>query len=168
MSVPRVNSHQSDSWDDSVPSESGRDGEDAATIAIRRDQVGQAIQAFGRPSTPMPSPRTHDDSSYGTTNQGTVMMMKSPLSPGQSMHRARPAAGAPPTQSSGMLAPALMPPMAQGHSAHGSMSSHQPLAQPAVMPPPKKSNTATFVIGALLIAIASFAIIAVVLELMKK
>ena len=84
------------------------------------------------------------------------------------MHRARPAAGAPPTQSSGMLAPALMPPMAQAQAQHSSMSNHQPLAQPAAMPPPKKSNLATFIIGGVLIAIASFAIIAVVLELMKK
>jgi serine/threonine protein kinase len=170
VSVPRVNSHHSDSWDDSVPSESGRDGEDAATVAIRRDQVGQAIQAYGRPSTPMPSPRTNDDA-YGTTNQGTVMMMKSPLSPGQSMHRARPAAGAPPPQSGGMLAPALMPPMQQPvpASAASSMSGmHQPLAQPMQGPPPKKSGTATYIIGAFLVAIASFAIIAVVLELMKK
>jgi len=167
VSVPRVNSHTSDSWDDSVPSESGRDHDDAATIAIRRDQVGQAIQAFGRPSTPMPSPLTHDDRYGGTTNQGTVMMMKSPLSPGQSMHRARPAAGAPPPPGGGMLAPALMPPMQQ--ATHSSMMGpHQPLAQPIAAPPPKKSNVATFVIGAVLIAIASFAIIALVLELVKR
>ncbi len=163
--VPRVNAPQSDSWDDSLPSESGRDGEDAATVAIRRDQVGQAVQSFGRPLTPMAAPRTHDDA-YQTTNQGTVMMMKSPLGPGQSMHRARPAAGAPPPQNSGMLAPALMPPMAQAPPP--SMSgAHQPLAQPTELPP-RKTRIATFILVALLIALASFAIIAVVLELVKK
>jgi serine/threonine-protein kinase len=218
VSVPRVHAPASDSWDDSHGSaESGREGEDAATLAIHRDQVGQAIRQYGSggglrpqllpPQQPMGNnPTTEDDL---RTNQGTVMMMKTPLAPGQSMHRH----GSPRASGSGMMAPALMPPMqhpqgpgqglqghqsqpgqgqsgqgqsgqgqsgqgqpGQGHQGHQSQpgqsqAGHGHGQQPGALTDSgsqlahsgPKSNTA-FIIGAVVLAIASFAVIAIVLS----
>ena len=168
-------------------------------MAIRRDQVGQAIRAYGGAlATPMPSSTTDDDL---RTNQGTVMMMKTPLAPGQSMHRhaGGPHAGgghnqhlanqgnqgqgnqgqgnqgqgnqglANQSQGGGMMSPALMPPRQQAPNAslsQGLSDSGGHAIQPGN--PPAGKGAWPFVVGAIVLALASFAIIAIALELLGK
>ncbi len=168
VSVPRANT--SDSWDDSAPPSESHNSEDAATIAIRRDQVGLAVQQYARMAASGGQvPRlTADD--VRTTNQGTLMMMKSPMG---SMHRPKgqpshESASSGNTGGGGMMSPALMPPMhPHGHPHPQGMQYSKAESQPMRQPEGRRS-TWTFVIGAILLALASFAVIAVLLELVVK
>lgn len=176
VSVPRVNT-ANDSWDDSAPPSESGTGEDIATVAIRRDQVGAALAAYGRGPASSPAGRvdlSHDD--VRTTNQGTVMMITKP-GVGGSMHRARstpgPAAGqgsGPGSSQGGMMAPALMPPMAPpGDPSRMSLPGvgSGDLSSRVTPPEPPKSST-KLVVVAVVLAIASFAIIAALLQIVGR
>lgn len=172
VSVPRVNT-SNDSWDDSAPPSESGTGEDIATVAIRRDQVGQALAAYGRgpaASSPGRVDLAHDD--VRTTNQGTLMMITKP-GVGGSMHRARsspgPAAGQGPNQG-GMMAPALMPPMASPgpDASRMSLPGTQGELSQRVTPPEAPKSSSKLVVVAVVLAVVSFGIIAALLQIVGR
>jgi serine/threonine-protein kinase len=179
VSVPRVNT-STDSWDDSAPpSESGH-GEDVATVAIRRDQVGQALQQYGLPRVDL----TRDDDVR--TSQGTVMMITNPRATGGSMHRSRgggaagghalggpmPGGGPGGGMHGGMMSPALMPPLQPpGLGGDPRASQHGipvgDLSQ-RITPPEAKRGGAKLVVVGVVLAVMSFALIVALLQLVGQ